>query len=123
MLRKEDSEARAIKKERILDLMEENEHLIGVISSLNVKSKEVQNEYDQTIKSVKMLNSGTDSLDSILNSGHNGSSKYGLGFDASMRSVKLTPEMGLLLLWSKKSYSVILLQITKRQEISAEVKI
>ncbi|KAA0047611.1 gag-pol polyprotein [Cucumis melo var. makuwa] len=63
MLRKEDSEARAIQKERIQDLMEENERLMGVISSLKVKLKE------------------------------NGSSKYGLGFDASTRGVKITPEV------------------------------
>ncbi|TYK22564.1 gag-pol polyprotein [Cucumis melo var. makuwa] len=69
MLRKEDSEARAIQKERIQDLMDKNEQLMGVISSLKVKLKEVQYMYDQTIKSVKMLNFGTDSLDSILNSG------------------------------------------------------
>ncbi|TYK03156.1 gag-pol polyprotein [Cucumis melo var. makuwa] len=69
MLRKEDLEARAIQKERIQDLMEENERLMGVISSLKVKLKEIQNEYDQITKSVKMLNSGTDSLDSILNLG------------------------------------------------------
>ncbi|KAA0041441.1 gag-pol polyprotein [Cucumis melo var. makuwa] len=93
MLRKEDLEARAIQKERIQDLMEENERLMGVISSLKVKLKEVQNEYDQTIKSLKMLNSGTDNLDSILNSGQNGSSKYGLGFDASMGSAKFTSEV------------------------------
>ena len=37
MLRKEDSKARAIQKERIQDLMEENERLMGVISSLKVK--------------------------------------------------------------------------------------
>ncbi|KAA0067564.1 Retrovirus-related Pol polyprotein from transposon TNT 1-94 [Cucumis melo var. makuwa] len=66
MLRKEDSEARAIKKERIQDLI---------------------------IKSMKMLNSGTNSLDSILNSGQNGSSKYALGFDTSSRGVKITPEV------------------------------
>ena len=73
--------------------MEENERLMGVISSLKVQLKEVQNVYDQTIKSVKMLNFGTDSLDSILNSGQNGSSKYGLGFDALTRGVKITPEV------------------------------
>ena len=56
------------------DFLEENKGLMGVISSLKVKLKEVQNEYDQTIKSVKMLNSGTDNLDSILNLGQNGSS-------------------------------------------------
>ncbi|KAA0066731.1 gag-pol polyprotein [Cucumis melo var. makuwa] len=62
MLRKEDLEARAIQKERIQDLMEENERLMEVISSLKVKLKE------------------------------NGSSKYGLGFDASMGSAKFTFE-------------------------------
>ena len=41
MLRKEDSEARVIQKERIQDLMDENERLMGVISSLKVKLKEV----------------------------------------------------------------------------------
>ncbi|TYK05471.1 Copia protein [Cucumis melo var. makuwa] len=63
MLRKEDSEARAIQKERIQDLMEGNERLMGVISSLKVKLR-----------------------------GQNGSSKYGLEFDAPTRSVKITPE-------------------------------
>ncbi|TYK27300.1 envelope-like protein [Cucumis melo var. makuwa] len=68
ILRKEDSEARAIQKERIQDLMEENERLMEVISSLKVKLKE------------------------------NGSSKYDLEFDASIRSVKITPE------WVFKTY-------------------
>ncbi|TYK06170.1 gag-pol polyprotein [Cucumis melo var. makuwa] len=63
MLRKKDSEARAIQKERIQDLMEENERLMGVISSLKVKLKE------------------------------NGSSKYGLGFNASMGSAKFTSKV------------------------------
>ncbi|KAA0035673.1 gag-pol polyprotein [Cucumis melo var. makuwa] len=40
MLRKEDSEARAIQKERIQDLMEENERLMRVISFLKVKLRE-----------------------------------------------------------------------------------
>ncbi|KAA0038179.1 gag-proteinase polyprotein [Cucumis melo var. makuwa] len=93
VLWKEDSEARAIQKERIQDLMEENEQLMSVISSLKLKSKEVQNDYDQTIKSVKMLNSGTEKLDSILNSGQNSSSKYGLGFDVSVKSIKPTTEI------------------------------
>ncbi|KAA0053528.1 putative mitochondrial protein [Cucumis melo var. makuwa] len=53
MLRKEDTEVRAIQKERIQDLMEENEQLMSVISFLKLKLKE------------------------------NSSNKYGLGFDAS----------------------------------------
>ena len=69
MLWKEDNETRAIQKERIQDLIKENERLMYVISSLKQKLKEVQNEHDQTIKSVKMLNSGTENLDLILNLG------------------------------------------------------
>ncbi|KAA0059174.1 F5J5.1 [Cucumis melo var. makuwa] len=97
ILRKEASEARAIQKERIQDLMDENERLMGVISSLKVKLKEVQNVYDQTIKSVKMLNSGTDSLDSIPNSEQIDSSKYDLGFDTLTRSVKITLKVKFVL--------------------------
>ncbi|KAA0032911.1 gag-pol polyprotein [Cucumis melo var. makuwa] len=93
MLRKEDTEARAIQNERIQDLMEENERLMLVISSLQLKLKEVQNDYDQTIKYVKMLNSETENLDSILKSRQNSSSKYGLGFDASVNSLKSTYEI------------------------------
>ncbi|KAA0059924.1 Peptidase aspartic, catalytic [Cucumis melo var. makuwa] len=93
MLRKEDIKARAIQKERIQDLMEENERLMSVIASLKLKLKEVQNEYDQTIKYVNMLNSGTENLDSILKSGQNSSSKYGLGFDASVSSRNSTSEV------------------------------
>ena len=90
MLRKEDTKARTIQKERIQDLMEENEQLMSVISSLKLKLKEVQNDYDQTIKFVKMLNSWTENLDSILNSGQSSSHRYGLGFDASASSSKST---------------------------------
>ncbi|KAA0033170.1 gag-pol polyprotein [Cucumis melo var. makuwa] len=90
---KEDCEARAIKKERIQDLIEENERLMSVISSLKIKLREVQNENDQILKSVKMLNSGTKNLDSILNSGHNSSKTYGLGFVASASSLKATSEI------------------------------
>ena len=46
VLWKEDTEARAIQKERIQDLMEENERLMSVISSLKLKLKEVQKDYD-----------------------------------------------------------------------------
>ena len=69
VLWKEDYEAKAIQKERVQDLMEENEQLISVISSLKLKLKEVQNNYDQAIKSVMMLNSGVENLDLTLNSG------------------------------------------------------
>ncbi|KAA0036592.1 gag-proteinase polyprotein [Cucumis melo var. makuwa] len=88
VLWKEDTEARAIQKERIQEFMEENERLMSVISSLKLKLKEVQKDYDQTIKSVEMLNSGIENLDLNLNSGKNSSSKYGLGFDASKRTLE-----------------------------------
>ncbi|KAA0059847.1 gag-pol polyprotein [Cucumis melo var. makuwa] len=94
ILRKEDSEARAIQKERIQDLMDENERLMGIISSLKVKLKKVQNVYDQTIKSVKMLNYGTDSLDSILSSGQNGSSKYSSDLILQIRVSRLLQKKG-----------------------------
>ncbi|XP_050937810.1 uncharacterized protein LOC127148365 [Cucumis melo] len=97
VLWKENSEARAIQKERIQDLMEENERLMFVISSLKLKLKEVQNDYDQTIKFVKMLNLGTENLYLILNSRQNSSSKYGLSFDASVRSVKPTTKIKFVL--------------------------
>ena len=42
-----------------------------------------------------MLNSGTNNLDLILNSGQNGISKYGIGFDASMQSAMSTFEVRL----------------------------
>ena len=40
-----------------------------------------------------MLNSRNENLDSILKSGQNSSSKYGLGFDTSVRSLKSTSEV------------------------------
>ena len=52
----EDSAARAVKKETIQELLEEN-HLLFVITSLKQRFNEVQTEYDQMMKSVKMLNS------------------------------------------------------------------
>ncbi|KAA0068053.1 gag-pol polyprotein [Cucumis melo var. makuwa] len=90
---KEDCEARAIQKERIQDLIEENEQLMSLISSLKIKLREVQNENDQILKSVKMLNLGAENLDSILNSEHNSSQRYGLGFVASASSLKATSEI------------------------------
>ncbi|KAA0053468.1 gag-pol polyprotein [Cucumis melo var. makuwa] len=90
---KEDCEARAIQEEMIQDLIEENERLMSVISSLKLKLREVQNENDQILKSVKMLNLRTENLDSILNYGHNGSHRYGLGFVASASSLKATSEI------------------------------
>lgn len=52
----EDFSARAVKKETIQELLEEN-HLLFVITSLKQRLNEVQTEYDQMMKSVKMLNS------------------------------------------------------------------
>ncbi|TYJ98791.1 gag-pol polyprotein [Cucumis melo var. makuwa] len=90
---KEDCEARTIQKERIQDLIEENEHLVSVISSLKLEMREFQNENDQILKSVKMLNSGMENLESILKSGHNGSKRHGLGFVASAGKLKTTSEI------------------------------
>ncbi|KAA0056457.1 gag-pol polyprotein [Cucumis melo var. makuwa] len=90
---KEDCEARAIQKERMQDLIEENERLLSVISSLKLKLREVQNENDQILKSVKMLKSGMENLDLILKSGHNGFHRHGLGFVASESRLKATSEI------------------------------
>ena len=66
---------------------------MSVISSLKLKMREVQNENDQSLKSVKMLNSETENLDSILKFGHNGSQRHGLGFVASSGKLKTTSEI------------------------------
>ncbi|KAA0050558.1 gag-pol polyprotein [Cucumis melo var. makuwa] len=55
--------------------------------------REVQNEKDQILKSIKMLNSGTENLESILKFGHNGSQRHGLGFVASSGKLKTTSEI------------------------------
>ncbi|KAA0048228.1 gag-pol polyprotein [Cucumis melo var. makuwa] len=104
---KEDCEAKAIQKERIQDLLEENEWLMSVISSLKLKLRKVQNENDNILKSVKMLNSGTENLDSILKVGHNGSHRYGLGFVASASSSKATSEIKFVLASVRVKYDTI----------------
>uniref|UniRef100_A0A9I9EKV6 Putative plant transposon protein domain-containing protein n=1 Tax=Cucumis melo TaxID=3656 RepID=A0A9I9EKV6_CUCME len=104
---KEDCEARAIQKERIQDLLEEKERLMSVISSLKLKLREVQNENDQILKFVKMLNSGTENLDSILKAGHNGSHRYGLGFVASASSSKATSEIKFVSASMRVEYDTI----------------
>ena len=55
---------------------------------MDVKAEigELQTEYDQTMKSVKMLNSGSKNLDKILSSGQSSSNRYGLGFDSSVKN-------------------------------------
>ncbi|TYK19154.1 gag-pol polyprotein [Cucumis melo var. makuwa] len=104
---KEDCEARAIQKDRIQDLLEENERLMSVISSLKLKLREVQNENDQILKSVKMLNSGTKNLDSILKAEHNGSHRYGLGFVASASSSEATSEIKFVSASMRVEYDTI----------------
>ncbi|KAA0036824.1 uncharacterized protein E5676_scaffold110G001920 [Cucumis melo var. makuwa] len=58
-----------------------------------LKLREVQNENDQILKFVKMLNSGTENLDSILKSGRNVSHRHGLGFVGSTSRLKATSEI------------------------------
>lgn len=93
VLWKEDSEARAIQKENIQDLMEENDRLMSIISTLKQKLREVHNEYNQIMKSVKMLNSGFENLDLILSSGKTNSDKFGLSFDSSVRNINPATEI------------------------------
>ena len=70
--------------------MEENEWLLFIISSLKLKLREAQTEYDQTMKSVKMLNLGSENLDQILSLGQFSSNKYGPGFDLSIKNTDRT---------------------------------
>ncbi|KAA0059883.1 uncharacterized protein E5676_scaffold184G00920 [Cucumis melo var. makuwa] len=90
---KEDSEVRVMQKEKIPNLMEENERLLSVISSLKQKLREIQTEYDQTMKSIKTLNSETENLDQILNSGQSSSNCYGLGFNSSVKRTSQANEI------------------------------
>ena len=85
---KENSPARAIQKENIQKLLDENQQLLTVISSLKPKLKEAKIEYEKMFKSVKMLNSGTNSLNQILNTGKNSSNKHGLGYNSLKHAYK-----------------------------------
>lgn len=87
---KENSEVRAIQKEKI---QEENERLLSILSSLKVKLKKIQTEYDQTMKSVKMLNSRSENLDIILSLGQSSSNRYDLGFDSSLNNTGQTTKI------------------------------
>ncbi|TYK00141.1 gag-pol polyprotein [Cucumis melo var. makuwa] len=116
---KEDCEARTIQKERIQDLLEENERLMSVISSLKLKLREVQNENDQILKSAKMLNSGTENLDSILKAGHNGSYRFGLGFVASASSSKATSEIKFVPASMRVEYDTIHIETGIRTPIKS----
>ena len=84
---KENLKVRAIQKEKIQNLMEENKQLLSVISSLKQKLREIQTEHDQTMKSVKMLNSGSKNLNHILNLGYSSSNKCGLDFNSSKKRI------------------------------------
>ena len=53
-----------------------------VISSLNLKLKEVRTEHEQLSKSVKMLNSSINDLNQILNNGKSSSNKHGLDYSS-----------------------------------------
>ena len=78
------------RKKKIQDLIGENERLLFIISALKLKLREVHNKYDQTMKSVKMLNSGSENLNLISSSGKSSSKKYGLGFDSLVKNISPT---------------------------------
>ena len=46
---KKDSKVRAIQNEKIQGLLDENERLLSIISSLKLKLREIQTKYDQTM--------------------------------------------------------------------------
>ena len=63
--------------------MDENQRLLTVISSLKLKLKEVRTEHEHLSKSIKMLNSGINDLNQILNTKKSSSNKHGHNYSSS----------------------------------------
>ena len=63
--------------------MDENQRLLTVISSLKLKLKEVRTEHEHLSKFVKMLNSGINDLNQILNTKKSSSNKRGHNYSSS----------------------------------------
>ncbi|KAA0042084.1 gag-pol polyprotein [Cucumis melo var. makuwa] len=60
--------------------MEDNHRYLSSLATLKAELKEARNEFEFLSKYVKMLKSGTQSLENILNDGKSSSNKMGLGF-------------------------------------------
>lgn len=60
--------------------MEDNHQLLTMISTLRMKLKEVRLDFEALTKSIKMLNSSTQDLNSIMKARKIGVDKKGLGF-------------------------------------------
>lgn len=58
-----------MQKERIQVLMEDNHLLMTMISTFKMELKDVHIEFESLSKFVKLLISGTQSLDNLLNEG------------------------------------------------------
>ena len=77
---KEDQIMLKQQSERIQVLMEDNHRYLSSLATLKDELKEARNEFEFLSKYVKMLKSGTQSLENILNDGKSSSNKMGLGF-------------------------------------------
>lgn len=76
----EDQEVFKVQKERIQALLEDNHHLMSMISALKMDLKDVQNEFDSLSKSVRLLFPETQGLDNLLSEGKIKSNKKDLGY-------------------------------------------
>ena len=89
-----------MQKEKTQELLKENKRLLSTISTLKQRLKEVQTEYDQVMKYVKMLKSEMEHLDYLLSSGQSSTKRYGLGYNSSencnsqKKSLKVVPATG-----------------------------
>lgn len=68
-------------KNLIIKLEEEKKGHLETIENLNNEVSDLKSKLDQMSKSIRMLNSGTKTLDEILQSGKNAGNMTGLGYD------------------------------------------
>lgn len=69
-----------IKKERIESLLTDNHCLMSIIAKLKRELVQSKAEKKSMVKNIRMLNSGTESLEYILSKGKSSGDHHGLGF-------------------------------------------
>ncbi|KAA0054114.1 gag-pol polyprotein [Cucumis melo var. makuwa] len=70
----------AHQQDRIQYLMKENQSFLLPITTFKAELKEARNQFDELLKSIKMLTNGTHKLDELLDQGKKCNDKRGLGF-------------------------------------------
>jgi len=73
-------------KNLIIKLEEEKKGHLETIENMNNEVSDLKSKLDQMSKSIRMLNSGTEILDEILQSGKNAGNMTGLGYDKGASS-------------------------------------